>query len=132
MRYLLDVNVLLALALQEHVLHKRVTDWMKPGRRDLPLFVATCSITELGFVRVLSGLYGFAVAEAKMLLRRLKTIPDLDFLFLPDDESAEHLPAWVMRPTQVTDGHLRGLAARHGAKLATLDGKIPDAFFIPR
>jgi predicted nucleic acid-binding protein len=131
MRYLLDVNVLLAFALREHELHGRVTKWMEPARLGEILPVATCAITELGFVRILSRVYGFAVADAKMLLRRLKAIPDLDFHFLSDEEGAEHLPRWVIRHDQVTDGHLRGLAAKHGARLATLDENIPDAFLIP-
>jgi predicted nucleic acid-binding protein len=131
MRYLLDVNVLVAFALQEHEFHSRVANWMKGSEAKKAFPVATCAITEIGFVRILARVYGFTVADAKMLLRRLKGIGDLDFLFLADGESAENLPRWVVSHGQVTDGHLRGLAIGHGAALATLDGKIPDAFLVP-
>ena len=49
-----------------------------------------------------------------------------------DDQTVGHLPSWVMNSKQVTDGHLSELARAHGAVLATMDGKIPDAFLIPR
>jgi len=61
----------------------------------------------------------------------VKSIPDLNFTFLPDDQSALDLPAWVNKQSQVTDGHLSGLAKKHGAELATLDRAIPGAFLIP-
>ena len=32
---------------------------------------------------------------------------------------------------ELTDGHLRQLAAHHGARLATFDTGIPSAFLIP-
>ncbi|MEY2879469.1 MAG: hypothetical protein RLZZ15_1849, partial [Verrucomicrobiota bacterium] len=50
---------------------------------------------------------------------------------LPDDVPGDRLPAWVQTPAQTTDGHLLALAARHGAKLATLDTGIPGALLIP-
>ena len=132
MRHLLDVNVLLALALAEHDLHHRVVDWLKISARESQFSVATCSITELGFVRILSQpIYGRDVNEALQLLKKVKTIPDLRFSFMPDEQSALQLPKWVERPSQVTDGHLFQLAASHGGRLATLDEKIPGAFLIP-
>ena len=133
MRYLLDVNALLALALSDHDLHARIIGWMQPRRAGAVLPVATCALTELAFVRILSQpVYGYTIAETKTLLGKVKEISDLDFLFLADNEPAAGLPEWVTRPGQVTDGHLIQLAAKHGAKLATLDEKIPGAFLIPR
>jgi len=50
MTYLLDVNAIVALAVLNHEFHQRVARWVQSSRPQL----ATCSITEIGFVRVLS------------------------------------------------------------------------------
>ena len=133
MRHLLDANVLLALGLTEHVFHLRVVRWLKHEAATGPKQVATCSITELAFVRVMSqAVHGYSISEAKNLLAKLKEIRDLDFIFLSDDEGASSLPSWVSRSPQVTDGHLVMLAKKHGMVLATLDEKISGAFLIPK
>jgi len=133
MRYLLDVNALVALGFLEHEFHGRVASWVgrSAARGDLEL--ATCSITELGFVRVLTQApeYGLSVAEARTLLQRLKAGRIIPFVFLSDDYDVSRMPAWVKTARQLTDGHLAQLAAANGALLATLDAKIPGAFLIP-
>ncbi len=132
MRFLLDVNILLALALVEHSSHQRVVDWLKRTARQSVFSAATCAITELGFIRILSQpAYGYSIGEARLLLEKLKEIEELRFIFLADDQPASNLPPWVVRPAQITDGHLLTLAERCDAKLATLDEKIPGAFLIP-
>ena len=130
MIYLLDVNALIALGHLDHSFHKRVVAWLKV--EDSPSLV-TCSITELGFIRVLalSPIYDFDVDRAKLQLARLKQNPELPFQFLPDDQDVAGLPVWVKTGKQTTDGHLVQLAGAHGAVLATLDAKIPGAFVIP-
>jgi predicted nucleic acid-binding protein len=50
MTYLLDVSALLALLLENHTMHARVSAWVK-GKK-----VAVCPITELGFIRVATSL----------------------------------------------------------------------------
>ena len=71
MKYLLDVNALVALGFTHHEFHDRVAAWIKAVR--FPA-LATCSITELGFVRVLAQApsYGFTVTQARTFLLRLK------------------------------------------------------------
>ena len=71
MRYLLDVNALVALGFINHEFHNRVASWVRT--RQFPM-LATCSITELGFIRILAHApaYGFTVAQARTLLLRLK------------------------------------------------------------
>ena len=130
MKYLLDVNTLVALELDNHEFHARVASWLRAQQfPDL----ATCSITELGFVRVLAHApaYGFTIAQARTLLLRLKETDVLRFTFLPDDHDVSHLPAWVRTPKQITDGHLVKLASANEAMLATLDARIPGAYLIP-
>lgn|SRR5579863_3080858 len=133
MKYLLDVNALVALGFVEHEFYKRVYAWVlglgEAGVSEL----ATCSITETGFVRISSQVsrYGLTVFEARSVLLRLKTSRALKFTFIADDQDISQLPAWVRTPKQITDGHLVQLAKANSAVLATLDRKIPGAFVIP-
>ena len=133
MKYLLDVNVLVALGFLQHEFHGRVAGWVRTlASRGIPE-LATCSITELGFVRVLAQApqYGFTIAHARTLLLRLKRGNSLRFTFIPDDHDVSHIPAWVKTAKQITDGHLVQLAKAKNAILATLDERIPAAFLIP-
>lgn len=130
MRYLLDVNALVALGIFHHGFHDRVNAWItsQEGARWL-----TCSITELGFVRVSAQTpdYGFTVQQARTLLLSLKMNSRLQLTFLSDGNDISLLPAWVTTPKKTTDGHLVQLASANGAVLATLDDGIPGAFVIP-
>lgn len=134
MRYLLDVNTLLALVVLEHEFHARVARWVKRlGVSGVPE-LATCSITELGFVRVLGQAqqYGSSVAQARELLLKVKNSDGMRWIFISDDRDISHLPRWVRTPKQTTDGHLAELARANEAVLATLDRRIPGAFVIPQ
>jgi predicted nucleic acid-binding protein len=132
--YLLDVNSLLALGVLHHEFHERVATWViRLARKGLPN-LATCSITELGFVRVLGQAqqYRFSVLQARELLLQLKANETIRCSFISDGQDISHLPRWVKSPKQTTDGHLAELARANGAQLATLDGKIPGSFLIPQ
>lgn len=133
MKYLLDVNSLLALGFVEHVLHRRVAAWVRTSIIEGPSRLASCSITELGFIRILAQTpeYGFSLSQARDLLTRLKSNASLKLSFIDDDQDVSHLPSWVSTAKQTTDGHLAQLAASKGAVLATLDRGIPKAFLIP-
>ena len=127
MKYLLDVNALIALGIFHHAFHERVALWTQSVATATLL---TCSITELGFVRIASQApnYGFTVQQAQTLLVRLKAKRSL--VFIPDGNDIAMLPSWVKRPRQTTDGHLAQLAKANGALLATLDEAIPGSFAI--
>lgn len=133
MKYLLDVNALIAFGFTDHLFHERISHWVTRDVSHAADELATCAITELGFVRILAQVpnYGMTLADAKSLLRRLKTEGAHRFSFLADDQDASRLPAWVNRPNQLTDGHLVQLARVNQAALATLDRNIPGAFVIP-
>jgi uncharacterized protein len=133
MKYLLDVNALVALGFLEHEFHGRVARWVQRFATKGTPELATCSITELGFVRVLAQApqYGFTVRQACNLLRRLKAARMVSFTFIPDGQDISHLPNWVKSAKQTTDGHLAQLAVANSAVLATLDRRIPQAFLIP-
>jgi uncharacterized protein len=133
MKYLLDVNALVALGFLQHEFHKRVAGWVHTlASRGVPELI-TCPITELGFVRVLAQApqYGFTVAHARALLLRLKRENTFRFAFIPDDHDISHIPAWVKTAKQITDGHLAELARAKGAIVATLDGRIRGSYLIP-
>src|SRR5438132_666044 len=65
----------------------------------------TCSITELGFIRVsvITGLQP-DIAAAKHALAALKGSPNLPFRLIPDDVGVAQLPAFVKKAQSVTDG----------------------------
>jgi predicted nucleic acid-binding protein len=133
MRYLLDVNALVALGYFDHEFHTRVSGWVRKLASSPEPELATCSITELGFVRVLTQAtqYGFSISQSCRLLQQLKRAENPKFFFIPDDHDVSHIPAWVKTAKQTTDGHLAQLAKAKGAILATLDEGIPGSFAIP-
>ena len=131
MKYLLDVNALVAFGHTEHQFYVRVANWAAElAKSEVPEF-ATSSITELGFVRVMSQAYGTSITQAQTLLAGLKESEQYQFDFISDDHDASKLPAWVSGAKQTTDGHLLELARAKDCVLATLDGRIPGAFLIP-
>lgn len=126
---LLDVNVLIALTVVEHVHHRPVTRWA----RSLPRF-AVCPITEGALVRFLLRV-GHAKGTAQGVVRGIAALGGYEFW--PDDLSYAGADlGGVVGHRQVTDAYLAGLAKAHGARLATLDAGLvelrPDvAFLVP-
>ncbi len=133
MRYLLDVNALIALGITRHEFRDRVRNWIASLAVDRIPELATCSITELGFVRIVSQIpaYNVTLEQAKTQLSMLKALTAFDVRFLVDDNDVSKLPLWVKSPKHTTDGHLTELASSKGCVLATLDEGIPDAYLIP-
>jgi predicted nucleic acid-binding protein len=89
---LLDVNVLLAFGIRQHLLHRRVSAWVQAGQFSI---LMTCSVTELGFVRIASKAYGMNVEQAAALLSFIKSETRFRARFVHDDQDATQLPAWV-------------------------------------
>lgn len=131
MTYLLDVNALLALGVVDHEFHPRISAWL---HQEPAIRLATCAITEMGFVRLASQItaYRFTVAQAQSILLGLKNELSGRLTFIADDQDASKLPSWVKSAKQLTDGHLAALASAYGATLATLDEGIPGAYLIER
>ena len=130
MNCLLDVNALVALAHQNHADHLRLIHWYA-SLIGSETTLATCAITELGFVRV-SIKAGFEndAPSAMETLRGLKESSRIPFKLLPDSLGADRLPSYVTGAKQITDGHLLELAAEFSMELATLDKSIPGALRI--
>lgn len=117
--------MLIALGYKQHVFHKRVSGWA------MAKSLATCSITELGFVRILAQLpeADVSVGTGREILATMKR--ERRLTQISDSQSAVALPVWVQTPRQITDGHLLVLAQLNNSTLATCDAGIPGAFFIP-
>lgn len=131
MNWLLDVNVLVALAHQGHADHLRVIRWFA-SLMGSPATLSTCAFTEIGFVRV-SIQAGFEnnAPDAVETLRGLKESSPIPFQLVADSLGADRLPPYVLGARQITDGHLLELAKEASMKLATLDKGIPGACLIP-
>lgn len=109
MKYLLDVSSLIALGIIRHEFHGRMVAWLDSQRGSSFL---TCSITELGFIRIVAQqpIYGYTVSQACTVLLELKKDVTFPFEFISDEHDIAHLPAWVRTARQTTDGHLLELA----------------------
>jgi predicted nucleic acid-binding protein len=131
--YLLDVNVLLAFAYQQQTCHSRVRRWIRhvDSQQSGGWSFATCSIVELGFIRIAGGKSRLAenLTVARADLSRAKH--ELRVCLLDDGLDGNQLPKWVMKSAQTTDGHLLELATYHKVQFATLDTGIPGALLIP-
>ncbi len=121
--YLLDSNVLIALAWPPHVHHNLAQGWF--ARRRSSGF-RTCPLTQLAFVRISSNptLTPRAVSpgQALSLLDRITGLPEHGFW--PNDLALKealqaHQP--ILGHRQFSDAYLLALAATHGGLLATLD-----------
>jgi predicted nucleic acid-binding protein len=126
MKFLLDVNALLAWAHPSSPHHARFHRWKKSVRAD---DLGTCAITELGFIRVSMQRFGFDLAMSARTLAALKT----DIGHFLGGLPPPMLPAWSAHPAQTTDAYLCQVAAAHGVRLATFDTDIRDrtALVIP-
>lgn len=133
MRYLLDVNLLVAWGWSDHADHDRVAEWIGRMKKVRSVKLFTSPIPELGFVRVSVHRAGGRISpiEAGRTLAGMLESLGSQHGFVPDDEPARDWPDWCRGASQTTDAHLACLAAKHQAKLATLDTAIPDAFILP-
>jgi uncharacterized protein len=128
--YLLDANVLIALTVEEHEHHRRVSAWMVSVER-----FALCPVVEGSLVRFLVRI-GESAQVAVDALRVLRAHPRGEFW--PDSVSyADADLGHVRGHRQVTDAYLAALAHAHrGAVVATLDqGLVRDlpgqAYLVP-
>lgn len=143
MTWLLEVNVLLALAWANHVHHEAATSWFSEARRD---GWATCAVTEIGFVRVscVPSVVDrkVTVSEAVDTLARLCRRETHSFWSM--NRSVTELPSEILTRIQgyrqITDAALLGLARERRGRVATFDaglanlqpaGRRPSVFLIP-
>jgi toxin-antitoxin system PIN domain toxin len=125
--YLLDVNVLIALAWPHHVSHSQAHRWFE---ENASAGWATCPMTQIAFVRISSnpGIISSAVTPrvAHELLSDMMRHPAHQVW--ADDVSLDayspELAASMVGHRQVTDAYLLRLSLAHGGRLATFDRGI--------
>lgn len=125
--FLLDGNVLVALACPTHVHHPAARNWFRQ-RTDA---FATCPITQGTLLRMLLNLGVVPrAADAVAVLRGF--VEHSRHRFWPDGIDYLHID-WkgVMGHKQVTDAYLAALARHNGGRLTTFDQGLaalhPDA-----
>jgi toxin-antitoxin system PIN domain toxin len=130
-RFLLDVNVLIALIDPSHVQHDAAHRWFHAqGKRGW----ATCPFTENGVLRIVGNprypnSLGTPAAVAE-LMTTLRGHPG--HAFWPDDitlfDPRRISFARLLDSSQVSDSYLLALAKAHSGRLATFDRRlVPDA-----
>jgi uncharacterized protein len=129
-RYLLDVNVLIALVDPAHIEHETVHKWFeRTGQKAF----ATCPITENGLLRIVGHpKYPNSPGPPSHLIDALLAIRALpghafwtDSISLTDKQWIE--PSQLSNHARVTDSYLLALAKANRGKLATLDQKLATA-----
>lgn len=127
MRFLLDVNVLIALIDPAHMQHDNVHKWFaKSGKKAW----ATCPLTQNGVLRIVGHARypnspGTPAAVADLMTIFLSH-PGHEFW--PDDvsllDARKVRAARLLESSQVTDSYLLALAVAHGGRLATFDRQL--------
>lgn len=121
MKYLLDVNVLVALADPAHIHHKIVMKWFNTPRLDW----GVCAFTEAGFLRVTTNpnTCGHSVKHALEVLADLANHPGYHYwpITTPFATLTKPIADRIHGHQQVTDALLLGLAIKEKAILVTLD-----------
>lgn len=134
MKYLLDVNVLLAWGWADHTEHRRTALWIAAMKRKRGAKLLTSAMPELGFVRVSvqRSAGRLSVEDASNTLASMLQSLGRHHIFLPDDRSTSAgFPTWCAAASQTTDAHLLALAQAHSFELATLDAGVPGACLLP-
>lgn len=126
-RFLLDVNVLIALIDPAHIQHDRAHEWFaRSGKKAW----ASCPLTENGVLRIVGhsrypSSPGTPAAVAELMTSFL-ALPGHEFW--PDDvtlfDTGRVHGDRLLNSGQVTDTYLLALAAAHGGQLATFDRNL--------
>jgi toxin-antitoxin system PIN domain toxin len=126
-RFLLDINVLIALIDPAHVQHDHAHEWFAASGKKA---WATCPLTENGLLRIVgharypnSAGTPAAVAE---LMASLRALPGHEFwpdeVSVLDQERVDR--SRLLDSAQVTDSYLLALAVARGGQLATFDQRL--------
>ena len=125
--FLLDVNVLIAMAWPAHDSHDKIQAWLSLHATS---GWATCPITQAAFVRILSNpSFSRNSLSPRDALALLQTnLSHSAHQFWPDElslvQALSSLAPQLDGHQQVTDAYLLGLAMHRAGKLATMDKSI--------
>jgi toxin-antitoxin system PIN domain toxin len=124
MRALLDVNSLIALLDEEHVHHAQILDWLARGE-NLEHGFATCAITQLGLIRVMSSKGYYRAIATHDAAAHLEQITRKGHRYLGIPTPCEGPVRWkAAGSVQSTDAVLLATAVAHGCRLVTFDTGI--------
>ena len=129
-RFLLDVNVLIALIDPEHLQHDRAHDWFTASGSH---GWATCPLTENAVLRIVShARYPNSRATPTDVAELLSIFCKKGgHEFWPGDitllDPHRIDRARLLTSAQITDSYLLALACAHGGKLATFDRHVVTA-----
>ena len=123
MKYLLDVNALIALKHKRSAHHETCRSWVSSHGMES---MATCALTELSFIRVSMAAFGVSLPDAQKDLAELKK----KIGGFVQNAPSPILPPWSTHAAQTTDAYLVQLAKSVGLDLATFDTGIPGAVLI--
>jgi toxin-antitoxin system PIN domain toxin len=115
---LLDINVLVALSVPDHVHNEVAEQWL---RAEAVGGLATCPLTQLGLVRLLLR-FAVPIDDAYAALEAV--VQRAGHEFWPDELPVERRRVTVTGHRQVTDAYLAALARHHQGRLATFDRAI--------
>ena len=125
---LLDVNVLLALHWRPHAFHSAAMKWFGQYEKD---GWATCSLTQAGFVRVLSNPAFDKMAPPpagaiELLKSSTEANPHHRFWTdtLPLSSITGALRSRIQGPNQITDAYLLALSMHNNGRLVTFDYRM--------
>ena len=129
--FLLDVNILIALAWDDHVSHPAAHNWFV---KNVQTGFATCHVTQSGFVRVSLSIYstrsGLTAPQAITMLDKLTSHTKHSFWEDGAVETRSNIWKTVRGHKQVTDANLFLIAKRNQGALATFDrdirGRLPQ------
>ena len=120
MKYLLDINALIAWEHPDSPHHADFHAWAKrAGGANL----WTCAQTELGFLQVSMQVFGYSLSQATEALTVLKKHAGGFVEVAP----SPRLPAWASTAAKTSDAYLTQVARENGMRLATYDTGIRDA-----
>jgi len=123
-RYLLDLNILVALTDDEHKHYERAQTWFHSVRDEE---WGTCPLTEAGYIRLVANpATGFPEGSLKRAIDVLSVVTDHPgHRFWSMTESWTTLTApfadRIFGHQQVTDAYLLGLAIKENGVLVTFD-----------
>jgi toxin-antitoxin system PIN domain toxin len=126
--YLLDVNVLVAMAWPRHAAHSTVQKWLARYAQEI---WATCPFTQAGFVRIISNpAFSRDALSPKQALSLLRVNLDHpNHRFWPDTLEVNDAMTKVRQVTghnQITDAYLLALAISRRGTLVTLDKSVAN------
>ncbi len=124
LKYLLDVNVLIALGDEDHIHREIAMKWFRAPRLDW----GVCAFSEAGFLRVSANpnVGQLSLSEAAKILAAFSKLPGYRFWPITDGWSTLAAPFAdrIFGHRQITDAYLLGLAIKENGVLVTLDKAI--------